>query len=278
MRITCPNCLAQYDIDDTLLPKDGREVQCSSCDHVWFQTPIRKKAESPRPEDSPPEPAGPAKPAAAATPKSAPAPKASPSDSQITSATPPWQSPPPPQPEDDAPAPPSDKPARKLDPAVADVLRKEAAFEEQQRRKEAEGLHSQPELGLMGGAPWPAEKTPPTEAERKHDATDATAHNAHNFPDIEDVSATLEPVDARRRQGRAESAQDFALPQTAQARRRSFLSGFALPLIIAGIGLALYYWAEDLSQLAPPLQAPLAAYVALVDQGRAALLALIGGG
>lgn len=253
MRITCPNCLAQYDIDDTLLPKGGREVQCSACDHIWFQTPSRPKAESARAIEPAPEPAG------QAETEPAPSPAISP-----------------PETED---APPQDKSARKLDPAVADVLREEAAFEDEQRRKEAEGLHSQPELGLMGGAPWPAAKPPPSDpANPEHEASDVSARTAHSFPDIEDVSATLEPVDARRRQGSAEGAPDHTLPQTAQARRRSFLSGFALPLIIAGLGLAAYVWAEDLSQLAPPLQEPLAAYVALVDQGRAALLALIGGG
>lgn len=253
MRITCPNCLAQYDIDDTLLPKDGREVQCSACDHIWFQTPGRPKAGSARATEPAPEPAGQADSAPA------PAPATSPPEAEGV--------------------PPQDKPARKLDPAVADVLREEAAFEDEQRRKEAEGLHSQPELGLMGSAPWPAAKQQPSDtADQAHDASDTSARTAHSFPDIEDVSATLEPVDTRRRQGSAEDAQDYALPQTAQARRRSFLSGFALPLVIAGLGVAAYIWAEDLSQLAPPLQEPLAAYVALVDQGRAALLALIGGG
>ncbi|MCC5991388.1 MAG: zinc-ribbon domain-containing protein [Rhodobacteraceae bacterium] len=272
MRITCPNCLAQYDIDDTLLPKDGREVQCSACDHVWFQTPMRKKADSPVPAGD------------LARPKSEPRsdeasdPATSAPTRKIISPIPPRHTEPATT-DEDGQSGPQPKPSRKLDPAVADVLREEAAFEDEQRRKEAEGLHSQPELGLMGGAPWPAAKPPPSDpVDPDHDPADSSARTVHSFPDIEDVSATLEPVDTRRRQGSADSTQDFALPQTASARRRSFLTGFALPLIIAGVGLAAYLWAEDLSQLAPPLQEPLAAYVALVDHARAALLALIGGG
>ena len=38
MRITCPNCRAQYDVDPAMIPEAGRDVQCSSCAHTWFQT------------------------------------------------------------------------------------------------------------------------------------------------------------------------------------------------------------------------------------------------
>jgi len=38
MRITCPNCHAQYDVDPAMIPEAGRDVQCSSCAHTWFQT------------------------------------------------------------------------------------------------------------------------------------------------------------------------------------------------------------------------------------------------
>lgn len=38
MRITCPNCGAQYEVDDALIPETGRDVQCSSCGKGWFQS------------------------------------------------------------------------------------------------------------------------------------------------------------------------------------------------------------------------------------------------
>lgn len=38
MRLICPNCDAQYDIADDVIPDGGRDVQCSSCAHTWFQT------------------------------------------------------------------------------------------------------------------------------------------------------------------------------------------------------------------------------------------------
>lgn len=36
MRITCPNCRAQYDVDSSMIPEAGRDVQCSSCAHTWL--------------------------------------------------------------------------------------------------------------------------------------------------------------------------------------------------------------------------------------------------
>lgn len=45
MRITCPNCGAQYEIADDLIPEEGRELQCSNCGHIWFERPERPEAE-----------------------------------------------------------------------------------------------------------------------------------------------------------------------------------------------------------------------------------------
>ena len=36
MIITCPNCNKQFKIDNSLIPSEGRELQCGSCDHIWF--------------------------------------------------------------------------------------------------------------------------------------------------------------------------------------------------------------------------------------------------
>lgn len=57
MRLICPNCSAQYEIDVTLIPDEGRDVQCSNCGHTWFELPPAGEAagleESP---DAAPEP------------------------------------------------------------------------------------------------------------------------------------------------------------------------------------------------------------------------------
>ncbi len=36
MIITCPNCNKQFKIDNSLIPDEGRDLECGSCNHVWF--------------------------------------------------------------------------------------------------------------------------------------------------------------------------------------------------------------------------------------------------
>ena len=36
MIISCPNCNKQFKINPSLIPVNGRDVKCGSCDHVWF--------------------------------------------------------------------------------------------------------------------------------------------------------------------------------------------------------------------------------------------------
>ena len=36
MIITCPNCEKKFQIDPALVPDEGRELQCGSCQNVWF--------------------------------------------------------------------------------------------------------------------------------------------------------------------------------------------------------------------------------------------------
>ena len=36
MIITCPNCNKKFRIDNSLMPDEGRNLQCGSCNHVWL--------------------------------------------------------------------------------------------------------------------------------------------------------------------------------------------------------------------------------------------------
>ena len=39
MIISCPNCKKQFKIDNSLITDEGRNLQCGSCNHVWFYKP-----------------------------------------------------------------------------------------------------------------------------------------------------------------------------------------------------------------------------------------------
>ena len=36
MIITCPNCNKKFKIGNSLIPDEGRDLQCGSCNHVWL--------------------------------------------------------------------------------------------------------------------------------------------------------------------------------------------------------------------------------------------------
>ena len=36
MIITCPNCNKKFMINNSMIPDEGRDLQCGSCNHVWF--------------------------------------------------------------------------------------------------------------------------------------------------------------------------------------------------------------------------------------------------
>ena len=36
MQITCPNCTKKFEVKKELIPKEGRLLQCGSCEHKWF--------------------------------------------------------------------------------------------------------------------------------------------------------------------------------------------------------------------------------------------------
>ncbi|MEO0381180.1 MAG: MJ0042-type zinc finger domain-containing protein, partial [Pseudomonadota bacterium] len=114
MRLNCPNCDAQYEVVDDVIPVEGRDVQCSNCGQTWFQHHPdhipEEVEEAPEPDD-------------------------------LTEA-------------DDAPVEgeerveaPAAPERRELDSSVADILRQEAELETQARAGDA--LESQPELGLQ---------------------------------------------------------------------------------------------------------------------------------
>lgn len=144
MRLICPNCNAQYEVDAALIPEDGRDVQCSDCGHTWFQ-----------PKD------GPARPAASADVSAgAEASKSRPAPASETGAPPAeWGDTLPETGSGAMAGPASDMSAegptggpsatrRKRDEMALSILREEAQREAAARRREAGSLETQGDLGL----------------------------------------------------------------------------------------------------------------------------------
>ena len=47
MIISCSNCNKQFKINPSLIPDNGRDLKCSSCNHVWFYKLEDNKTEPP---------------------------------------------------------------------------------------------------------------------------------------------------------------------------------------------------------------------------------------
>jgi predicted Zn finger-like uncharacterized protein len=271
MRLACPNCGAQYEVEDALIPPGGRDVQCSACGHAWFFVPPADEGAllPPRPARSASEPApaqpAPAQPAPAQpalsrrAPPSAPAraPEAAPSAAAARdggAAAPP--APPEARAWAEAPAEPR---RRSLDPAVAEVLREEAEREARARRAAPASIETQPDLGLPAAEPRP------------RPSVTAPPPRRDLLPDIEEINSTLRPDRDRAPPRRAPD------PKAPEPASKGFRRGFALMLLLALALLMAYVFAPRLAELVPAAAGPLAGWVATVDAARAWLLGLAGG-
>ncbi len=281
MRLICPNCGATYEVPDDVIPETGRDVQCSSCGHTWFERPGASEAaehdDAPEPgstrepdradEQAPtPEPATAADPAreAAAEPArgSAPDIAAAPtpdSDSVDVAAS-----------EESADEPQEDTPRRQpLSPEAAEILREEVAREQAARRGET--LESQPDLGLEDRA----DTALPREQEARRNVArlqgepvapvpPASGSRGDLLPDIDEINSSLRPDGA-------EEAPDSRLTETERAekvKRRGFRIGFFLVGGIALIGALIYAQSDRIAAAAPSVAPTLDAYVAQVDEAR----------
>ncbi|WP_343116558.1 zinc-ribbon domain-containing protein [Ostreiculturibacter nitratireducens] len=247
MRLVCPNCGAQYEVADDVIPLAGRDVQCSACNHTWFQT---------RPE--PVEAEEPMQAAPEAEPEIEPAEVA--------------------EEHEEAPAPvETEQQRRQLDISVLNILREEAEREARARRAEAGTIESQPDLGLAEPAAEPApakaeeeeveeeEEFEPEVAEIRTQPPRETgpAPRAKMLPDIEQINSTLR-ADAKP----DAAALAAAAAELAAKRRIGFRRGFVPVLILASVALVVYLSASRLIATFPSTEPALVAYVSKVDRAR----------
>lgn len=289
MRITCPNCGAQYEVDDALIPEAGRDVQCSNCGKGWFQP------KHPEPPMATEEPDTTAEVAEAETAEAAPPPESederweataaadapeplaeadmdaevAPAEHEDDRRSAPIES----EDEDDEDEPLASAPAvapRKPDESVLSVLREEAEREIAQRRQDAGAIESQPDLGL---SELPQRRTGPSEADIAAGAAVAASARRDLLPDIDEINSTLRP-DAVR--GPA-VAGETEVP-VEDGSRRGFRMGFGLMLLIAAVLIGLYIAAGWLAAAVPALEPFLIGYVETANAFRAWIDGLLASG
>ena len=278
MRLVCPNCDAKYEVPDDAIPQGGRDVQCSSCGHAWFQ--LHPEAEIAAEEEAAlfgddlarPEEPVPSEPEAVTEAITAAETAADPQTDDAIAAVLAEAAP-------EAP-PATAPPKQELDETVLAVLREEAAREAEARRIEAqrdgarradaEGqLQVQPDLGVETSPPAALSPTQRRLAMLKGKDPDAPppeppkpAARRDLLPDVEEINSTLQPSDS----GYDPDAEVDKLPDL--TRRGGFRSGFFLMILLMVIAAAVYLSAPKLVGQFPALEGTLTAYVAMIDSLR----------
>ncbi len=264
MRLICPNCGAQYEVPDDVIPENGRDVQCSNCSHTWFETPgssIEREEEgdeivheisSDEPYDFTPE----------AEPELEPKDEPDYADDGDEGY---GEEPPKPQ-------------RRALDPSIAEILREEAEREAAQRRAESSPMESQPDLGLDVAPPPPAPVSP--EEQRSEEArrrmarlrgeavpppSAPHAHRSELLPDIEEINSTLRSTAERS------AARPVYQEEPEVEKSSGFGLGFGFVMLVALLGLGTYMFADTVSSAVPALDGTISSFVAWVDDIRSLL-------
>jgi hypothetical protein len=246
----------------------GRDVQCSNCGHAWFQLPpeIELALEQ---EDELFGASGAADPL-------------------------------PDLDEDDAPPPPAmaDAPKRSIDENLMAVLREEAEREAAARKADAAPIETQTEMGLSapaaaaaaaaaaavvasaeqsraaGAVPTPAHAGGLAAAARRiaqmkgldpdapPPAPPKPATRRDLLPDIEEINSSLK--------GGAEppALSEAAQEEIGQSNARGFRSGFAVAMLVAVLGFAVYVAAPRIVAMVPAAEGAVNAYVAAIDGAR----------
>ena len=271
MRLICPYCEAEYEVDDAAIPDIGRDVQCSNCGHAWFQLPPEIElaleqedelfgasgAADPLPDLDEPDLDG-----------------------------------------DDAPPPPpmTDAPKRSIDENLMAILREEAEREAAARKADTSPIETQTEMGLSapaaaaaaaaaavvasaeqsraaGVVPTPANAGGLAAAARRiaqmkgldpdapPPAPPKPATRRDLLPDIEEINSSLKGAETP-------AITDADGDQIGQSNARGFRSGFAVAILVAVLGLAAYVTAPRIVAMVPAAEGAVNAYVAAIDGAR----------
>jgi predicted Zn finger-like uncharacterized protein len=308
MRLICPNCGAQYEVPDDVIPEEGRDVQCSNCGHTWLEQPGKSEADEfdtmpefepePHTEDAAiaafdddvlpidvdPDPIVAPEPEPEPVQDDAPEPVEDDLEDEVADFEMPAAQPEP-EAEPDIPdaelelAPAPSRPTRPvrrrpLDPEVAEILREEAEREKSRRQAEANSdMQSQSELSL-DPSPLPVEEQRAEEARRRvsrlkgEEPSVAAAMAEDRSARRRELLPDIEEINSSLR-STSERGEPSPVPNdTAPPVRRGFRLGFFSVILLAAIAACVYVYADLIGQQVPQLIEPLTSYVAWVDELR----------
>lgn len=262
MRLICPNCDAEYEVDGDQISSEGRDVQCSNCAHTWLQMPEGF-------DDTP----------IADPPNESETLDLDADDEDVT---------------DTGFMPPDGVEMQRrrttADPDALNVIHEEVQHEMRHRDAEAGSIETQTELGLDQSDF--AQTTPSPEpddtlqaiqkmrseaqAEESEDAaalaglapaqrrSDAT--KSELLPDIEEINSTLAaaPDPVYDEEGNLDVS-------ATTGERRGFRLGFGLMLLLTALLLLFYAYAPAIAERFPQYQAQIEGFVGIIDGLRAAL-------
>ncbi|RPE66242.1 putative Zn finger-like uncharacterized protein [Pacificibacter maritimus] len=288
MRLICPNCGAQYEVDAKVIPATGRDVQCSNCGHTWFQQSAEADADLAQemgfeltaedtvsdasidaPEDMHDEPQVPNfsqepydeaedQPAEGAEKDGV---DQAPSDINVSQDVQSDEA-------DESTTPPMQRSA--VSDSVRDILRAEVEFDQAKRAPDT--LETQPELGLeeasdqvKGLRERMARLRGLNPAEAVGGLASATSRKRRDLlPDIEEINSTLSAA--------SERDEDGSIPDKQTRSNRAQQTGFTLTFITlitcVVILVLLYILAPLLAAKVPALAGLLESYVTSVNAFR----------
>ena len=259
MRLICPNCDAQYEVDDAAIPEAGRDVQCSNCGNAWFQRHPEVEAEEQLSEEifASEESEAAFEPMMEVETEVVPAPVIEPADLAAIDPPPPLR-------------------RKAMDESVLAVLREEAEREVAVRKTEApRGVEVQADLGLQPPAPplspslvaararFSDLSADPAELAAEAEAEARPLSRRELLPDIEEINSTLRASTEPRGNGDA-----VGLPLVLEDRRKGFRSGFVLMIVVSVALWMTYIMSPRIAAQIPASAGAMEAYVAVVDKAR----------
>lgn len=240
MRLTCPNCSAQYEVDERVIPQSGRDVQCSACGNTWYQYPMEvalqmRAAELEDDDDETDDSPAPRRPGA--TPRI---------DQTVL-----------------------DVLREEADRELTERRRSRAALETQGEL----GLVTRPQRSKAApsriyGEPDPEAPPPPEDIIDETATAEEPRKGRKLLPDIEELTSSLEPG-AEARQDDDDEDDD------ADDDERGFRRGLSTVMMVALALILIYVLAPIIATYVPATEGVLRGYVSLIDGLRASVSAML---